>query len=97
MSGLIAGAHVVMLSAGPGPGTVWEFVEALRLLPPERLVLLAYGAGDHDRFRTAVAAEYARRSGTEPGAPDTGCWPPLPALPDYPPPTRPERPLWEGW
>ena len=38
VSGLIAGAHVVMLSAGPGPGTVWEFIEALRLLPPERYI-----------------------------------------------------------
>ncbi|MFF4503839.1 hypothetical protein [Streptomyces sp. NPDC001401] len=96
VSGLITGAHVVMLSAGPGPGTVWEFVEALRLLPPERLVLLAYcDAGAYDGFRTAVAAEYERRSRSEPGAPDTGRWPPLPALPDYPPPARPERPLWE--
>ncbi|MFI1867270.1 hypothetical protein [Streptomyces jumonjinensis] len=96
VTGLIGGAHVVLLSAGPGPGTVWEFTEALRVLPPTRLVLLAYcDPATYARFRTAVAEEYARRSGTEPGAPDTGRWPPLPALPDFPPLARPRRPLWE--
>ncbi|MFI1888503.1 hypothetical protein [Streptomyces jumonjinensis] len=71
VTGLIGGAHVVLLSAGPGPGTVWEFTEALRVLPPTRLVLLAYcDPATYARFRTAVAEEYARRSGTEPGAPD---------------------------
>jgi hypothetical protein len=98
VSGLIEGAHVVMLSAGPGPGTVWEFTEALRVLPPTRLVLLAYcDRAAYDRFREAVAEEYARRSRTEPGAPGTGRWPPLPVLPDFPPPFRPERPRWEVW
>jgi hypothetical protein len=98
VSGLIGGAHVVLLSAGPGPGTVWEFVEAVRILPPERLVLLAYcDPAAYDRFRQAAAEEYERRSRTEPGAPETGRWPPLPALPDFPPPARPRRPLWEVW
>jgi hypothetical protein len=96
VSELIAGAHVVLLSAGPGPGTVWEFTEVLRLLPPDRLVLLAYcDAATYDRFREAVAVEYDRRSRTEPGSPGTGLWPPLPALPGYPPPARPERPRWQ--
>lgn len=96
VSDLIAGAHVVLLSAGPGPGTVWEFTEAIRLLPPDRLVLLAYCDPDtYDRFRAAVAVEYGRRSRTEPGSPETGLWPPLPDLPDYPPPARPVRPRWQ--
>lgn len=96
VSRLIAGAHAVLLSAGPGPGTVWEFTEAVRLVPPTRLLLPAYcDAPTYDRFREAVAEEYDRRSRTEPGAPGTGLWPPLPALPDYPSPARPERPRWE--
>ncbi|MFI1168607.1 hypothetical protein ACH4UM_34840 [Streptomyces sp. NPDC020801] len=96
VSGLIAGAHVVLLSAGPGPGTVWEFTEAVRLLPPTRLLLLAYcDAAAYDLFREAVAEEYVRRSRTEPGAPQTGLWPPLPDLPDFPLPARPERPRWQ--
>ncbi|WP_158692725.1 hypothetical protein [Streptomyces roseochromogenus] len=96
VSRLIAGAHAVLLAAGPGPGTVWEFTEAVRLVPPTRLLLLAYcDAPTYDRFREAVAEEYDRRSHTEPGAPATGLWPPLPGLPDYPPPARPERPRWE--
>ncbi|WP_438291090.1 hypothetical protein [Streptomyces sp. HUAS TT7] len=96
VSDLITGAHAVLLSAGPGPGTVWEFTEALRLLPPDRLVLLAYcDAATYDRFREAVTEEYERRSRTEPGSPGTGLWPPLPALPGYPPPARPERPRWQ--
>ncbi|AWW39307.1 hypothetical protein [Streptomyces cadmiisoli] len=98
VSGLIGGAYVVLLSAGPGPGTVWEFTEAVRLLPPERLVLLTYcDPAAYDRFRAAVKEEYARRSRSEPGAPDTGHWPPLPELPDFPSPARPVRPRWEVW
>ncbi|MBL1101080.1 hypothetical protein [Streptomyces coffeae] len=96
VSGLIEGAHVVLLSAGPGPGTVWEFVEALRVLPPERLVLLAYcDPAAYNRFREAVAEEYSRRSRTDPAGPATDVWPPLPALPDFPPPSRSQRPRWE--
>ncbi|WP_369390300.1 hypothetical protein AB5J72_23625 [Streptomyces sp. CG1] len=96
VSRLIAGAHAVLLAAGPGPGTVWEFTEAVRRVPPARLLLLAYcDAPTYGRFREAVAEEYDRRSRTEPGAPGTGLWPPLPALPDFPFPARPERPRWE--
>ncbi|WP_406135855.1 hypothetical protein [Streptomyces sp. NBC_01089] len=95
VSGLIAGAHVVLMSVGPGPGTVWEFTEAVRLLPPTRLVLVVYSdAVTYQRFREAVAVEYERRSRTETPAPGTS-WPPLPALPDYPQPARPHRPRWE--
>ncbi|WP_424893182.1 hypothetical protein [Streptomyces sp. XH2] len=102
VSELIGGAHVVMLSAGPGPGTVWEFAEALRVLPPTRLVLLAYcEPAEYDLFREAVAEEYARRARGGPGTPDphagagTEAWPPLPALPDFPPLAHPQRPRWQ--
>ncbi|WP_052434057.1 hypothetical protein [Streptacidiphilus melanogenes] len=98
VSALIAGAHVVLMAAGPGPGTVWEFTEAVRLLDPTRLVLLIYcDAETYDRFRTAVAAEYRRRLVTEPQHPDRP-WPALPPLPDYPGLTRSgraDRPRWD--
>ncbi|WP_327296954.1 MULTISPECIES: hypothetical protein [unclassified Streptomyces] len=98
VSSLIEGAQVVLMAAGLGPGTVWEFTEAVRLLrPATRLVVLVYcDAPAYERFREAVAVEYARRSRTEPQTAGTA-WPPLPALPDYPPPARPTRPRWEIW
>ncbi|WP_236651975.1 hypothetical protein [Streptacidiphilus neutrinimicus] len=98
VSTLIAGAHVVLMAAGPGVGTVWEFTEAVRLLDPTRLVLLIYSdAETYDRFRKAVAAEYKRRLISEPQQPDRP-WPPLPLLPDYPGLPglgRAGRPRWE--
>jgi hypothetical protein len=81
VSELIRGAHVVLMSAVPSPGTVWEFLEALRTVSPTRLVLLVYGEpGHYDAFRAAAAQEYATRS-----VKDAAAWPPLPQLPDFPP------------
>ena len=37
---LITRARLVLLAVGPGEGTMWELVECMRLLPPNRLVLL---------------------------------------------------------
>ncbi|WP_406719587.1 hypothetical protein [Streptomyces anthocyanicus] len=52
VSELIQGAHSVLMSVAPGPGTVWEFTEALRTMPPERLVLMVCcGPEDYDAFR----------------------------------------------
>ncbi|WP_329386147.1 hypothetical protein OG625_27070 [Streptomyces sp. NBC_01351] len=76
---LIRGAHVVMMSAAPGPGTLWEFTESVRTVPPARLVLLiCTGPEVYEIFRYKAAQEYAARSG--PG------WPPMPHLPDWPTP-----------
>ncbi|WP_328327854.1 MULTISPECIES: hypothetical protein [unclassified Streptomyces] len=98
VSSLIEGAQMVLMAAGLGPGTVWEFTEAVRLLQPStRLVVLIYcDAATYESFREAVAVEYERRSRTEP-QPSGTAWPPLPALPDYPLPVRPTRPRWEVW
>ncbi|MEV8437506.1 hypothetical protein AB0425_09055 [Actinosynnema sp. NPDC051121] len=76
VSGLIRGAHLVVLSATPTPGTVWEFVEAVHTIEsPRRLVLLIHDdPADYTAFRTAVADEHATRTPTDR---------PLPALPDY--------------
>ncbi|MFE7569826.1 hypothetical protein ACFU76_23125 [Streptomyces sp. NPDC057539] len=81
VSQLIQGAHAVLMSVAPGPGTVWEYTEALRTIPPERLVLMVCcGSADYDAFRTAAAQKYAARRAEEGG----NIWAPLPALPDCP-------------
>ncbi|MFE9747780.1 hypothetical protein ACFYOT_22985 [Saccharothrix saharensis] len=74
---LIRDAHLVVLSATPTPGTVWEFVESLRTIEsPQRLVLLLPdNPADYNAFRTAVTDEYTTR------AKPTD--PPLPPLPNY--------------
>ncbi|MCX5197015.1 hypothetical protein OOK31_24485 [Streptomyces sp. NBC_00249] len=97
VSELIEGAHVVMLSAAPGPGTVWEFTEALRTVAPTRLVLLIYtGPEVYDAFRVAAARAYGDRSGRPAVAavPAPG-WPAMPELPDWPEPGPRRKGL--GW
>jgi hypothetical protein len=83
-SRLIKAAHVIVVFAAPGPGTVWEFTEAVRTVAPMRLLLLVYnGPSEYDAFRAAVAQEYATRF-----AESAATWPPPPQLPDLPSPTR---------
>lgn len=95
VSELIRSAHVVALSAGTGPGTVWEFTEAVRLLDLRRLVLLVYcNPETYDEFREAVRVKYdERRSPAAEGPPARGqeAWPSVPELPDFPPLSRPHR------
>ncbi|MFI6694657.1 hypothetical protein ACIBLA_23420 [Streptomyces sp. NPDC050433] len=81
VSQLIQDAHVVLMSVAPGPGTVWEYAEALRTIPPERLVLMVCcNVADYNEFRSAAAQKYAARKAEEGGS----TWAPLPALPDCP-------------
>lgn len=50
---MMADARLVVLSLGPGPSTMWELVEAARILPPERLVLLVpMEKEEYEEFRT---------------------------------------------
>ena len=95
VSMLIKGARVVLLLIGPSDGTVWEYVEAVRLLEPARLVLLVdCDLPAYYRFRALADAEYARRSSADPTAAPTaastaaptGSWPRKPLLPDLPTP-----------
>ncbi|MEU4146022.1 hypothetical protein [Streptomyces parvulus] len=81
VSGLLQGAHTVLMSVAPGQGTVWEFTEALRTIGPERLVLLVCcGSRDYDAFRTDATESYATRKSEE----GDRTWAPMPALPDCP-------------
>ncbi|WP_405731041.1 hypothetical protein OG885_14590 [Streptomyces sp. NBC_00028] len=75
VSGLIARARVVTLSVGTGQGTVWEFVESLRVLPPERLVLLIYcDRTAYDAFREVVAERCALPEYPPPARPKRPRW-----------------------
>jgi hypothetical protein len=80
---------VIVAAVGEDPtsaeGTLWEFSEAVRLLPPSRLVLVAYGSRQvYERFRERAAEYYRTRAQTED-------LPPLPVLPDWPAPARPAK------
>ncbi|MGC2996933.1 hypothetical protein ACPF8X_00580 [Streptomyces sp. G35A] len=91
VSELIQGAHTVLMSVAPGPGTVWEFTEVLRTIAPERLVLMVgCGSQDYDAFRVAAAAAYEARKSQEGGS----TWAPLPALPDCPVVPRASKQEW---
>jgi hypothetical protein len=55
---LIARARLVVLTLGPGKGTMWELREALRTLPPERLILLVpMGQDEYEEFRLRMEAD----------------------------------------
>jgi len=85
---LIASARVVILGAGPGEGTVWEYVQVLRGGDPSRFIVLVTDTARYQRFRelaTAAAnearAELRERHGSSFELPD---------LPDLPPPAKPK-------
>lgn len=68
---LMSRARLVVLVLDPTPGTLWEFVEATRTVPPERLLLVTPASKrEYELFRqkaTALlgerAAEVYRRTG----------------------------------
>jgi hypothetical protein len=87
--GLIDGARVILLGAGPGAGTVWEYTEVLRRADPRRLVVLVTDPNWYLGFQALSTAavenalpELRRRYGAQ--------WR-TPALPGLPPPRRPKR------
>ncbi|MGH4033901.1 ABC transporter substrate-binding protein [Actinomycetota bacterium Odt1-20B] len=55
---MMLNARLVVLALGTGPGTLWELVEAMRILPPERLVLLVpMEHAAYDDFRAIARRE----------------------------------------
>ncbi|HEX3782589.1 MAG TPA: hypothetical protein VHX38_23225 [Pseudonocardiaceae bacterium] len=54
---LIDNARLIILGAGPGPGTVWEYVEILRRRDPSRLLLLVTDPVGYQRFAASSIAE----------------------------------------
>ncbi|MFE6526869.1 hypothetical protein [Streptomyces sp. NPDC057794] len=90
VSALIDKARLVVLATGTTEGTLWELTEAVRLLPPERLLLIVFtDEADYDRFRQASAACFTARAAESKGAEAdrlSGF-----RLPDYPPLQHPEK------
>ncbi|OAP21303.1 hypothetical protein A4R44_07821 [Amycolatopsis sp. M39] len=84
LSSLIHGAHAIIMTASPGEGTVWEFTEVVRVSTPARLLLLVYNETDYYTFRDKVRHANTVRA----TAADGEFWPPLPDLPNLPPPGR---------
>jgi hypothetical protein len=53
---LMRGATLVVIMLGTGQGTLWEIREAMRILPPERLLLLVpMKESRYEEFRTLVS------------------------------------------
>jgi hypothetical protein len=96
VSDLIARARLVILVTGASEGTLWELTECVRLLPPERLLLLVYSDElDYQRFRNAVPEAFEKRSrellaeGLEPVR--------APVFTGYPPRHNPQTIMkWQG-
>jgi hypothetical protein len=78
VSALMRRATLILLVATPGPGTIWELTEAVRIVAPTRLVLVVcHGPELYERFREAATTAFAKRQRTEDWSP--------PTLPPYPP------------
>ncbi|GAB7035493.1 hypothetical protein AB0G35_24860 [Streptomyces sp. NPDC021749] len=83
---LMLRARLVVLVAGPGAGTIWEYLEAIRLLPPCRLLLAVYhGPEIYEAFRRLSATAFGQQQGALSSRRGASGLPP--ALPDYPEPT----------
>jgi hypothetical protein len=85
---LISNARVVILGAGPGKGTVWEYVQVLRGGDPSRFIVLVTDTARYQHFRQLATAaanealtELRARHGSSFEVPD---------LPDLPPPAKPK-------
>lgn len=85
---LIDNARLVILGAGPGPGTVWEYVEILRRRDPSRLVVLVTNEDEYLRFKSSTIAE-AEGVLFELKQKYGDFWQP-PILPDLPSPVNPK-------
>lgn len=82
VSDLIREARLVVLATGTSEGTLWELTEAVRLLPPERLLVMVFTEeAEYDLFRSAAEARFAARAAEfeKPEAASLGS-----RLPDYP-------------
>lgn len=88
LADLISNARVVILGAGPGSGTVWEYVQVLRGGDPSRFIVLVTDTARYQHFRKLATAaanealtELRERHGSSFQVPD---------LPDLPPPAAPK-------
>ncbi len=75
----------MVLATGTSEGTLWELTEVVRLLPPERLLVMVFtNAADYDLFRSAAEAHFTARAaefdGREAARLAGFRWPDYPAL-----------------
>ncbi|GKQ34312.1 hypothetical protein [Streptomyces sp. A012304] len=111
VSKAIRRARLVVLVAAAGrdasraAGTLWEYTEAVRLLPPSRLLLVVCDErAGYERFRAGAREHFARRGArlraenartaqTAENAENAEITvlPPAPALPEYPRLSRPAK------
>jgi hypothetical protein len=87
---LIGNARLIILGAGPGKGTVWEYVEVMRRRDPSRLIVLVTDRGGYERFKASSIAE-AEGVLMELQSQYGSSWQ-APILPDLPSPARPKFP-----
>lgn len=79
---LMRGASLVVIALGKGRGTLWEIGEAMRILPPERLLLLVpMTRKGYEEFRELAAKVFQRQAKSEYAG---HRWSPS-SLPDYVP------------
>lgn len=57
VSELIGNARLIIIGAGPGKGTVWEYVEVMRQRDPSRLLILVTDRDGYRRFKASSIAE----------------------------------------
>nr|PPQ59723.1 hypothetical protein C5F59_25955 [Streptomyces sp. QL37] len=82
---LMEKSRLVTLSLGSSTGTVWELSEAMRILPPQRLLLMmpgAMGQEEYDKIREDVEQSLRDLPGSERNRTWGNSFPP--SLPDYP-------------
>ncbi|MEU6335968.1 hypothetical protein ABZ839_16190 [Streptomyces cellulosae] len=68
VSAAVRDARLVVLATGTSDGTLWEFTEAVRLLPPKRLMVMVFtDEAEYDRFRSEAGKRFAARAAELPG------------------------------
>ncbi|WP_161241574.1 hypothetical protein [Streptomyces sp. SID2888] len=85
---LIERARLVVILLGSTPGTIWEIVEAMCTLPPQRLILLVpfqMKSEEYERLRKAVVRELKVRRRLKRNSTLKGALPTLPCRPQRDP------------
>ncbi|WP_141666394.1 hypothetical protein [Streptomyces avermitilis] len=82
---LMEQARLVTLTLGSSPGTIWELSESMRILPPQRLLLILPGVMSKEEYET-IREEIERALRVLPESDRNQTWRSEipPSLPDYP-------------
>lgn len=81
--GLMRESGLVIIAAGLGDGLMWEYLQAVQTVSPDRLVLVVFmDAESYERFRETSTSEFATLA-RKPRTAEGKAWSP-PVLPEYP-------------